>query len=429
MNRRLPRYSDLKELVRFKKFDFVGTRRRLASAWTIDDLRAIAKRRIPAGPFDYVDGSAEEEVTIRKVRDYFREVEFQPAILRDVSSNDPSTELFGKRMHLPFGFAPTGFTRLLHTAGERAVAKVAGEKGIPYALSTMGTTSIADLATAAPATHKWFQLYLWKDRDLSRQFIETAKRCGYDALVVTVDVPTAGNRLRDLRNGMTMPPELTLKSLIDASLRPGWWFDLLTTEPPRFAFSSEGSGAGAAALVARLYDPAAKLEDIGWMREAWDGPVVVKGIQTLEDVRRVVDFGVDGIILSNHGGRQLDRAPLPLRLLPEAVEVVGQQTTVMLDTGITSGADIVAALALGAKFTWVGRAYLYGLMAGGEAGVMRAAEILQSEVVRTMKLLGVQRIDQLHPDHVLLLEDVQARATARAQRRLAVSAVREGSEA
>ncbi len=410
MKRRLPRYRDLKDLLSFKKFDPDGTRRRLSAAHTVADIRTIAKRRTPAGPFDYVDGSAEEEITIRKVRNYFHDLEFQPAILRDVSENDTGTDLFGKRMCLPFGFAPTGFTRLLHTSGEGAVARVAQARGIPYALSTMSTTSIADLATAAPEARRWFQLYLWKDRDLSRQFIESAKQSGYEVLVVTVDVPVGGNRLRDLRNGMSIPPQLTIKSLLDASYRPSWWFNLLTTEPLRFAFAPGSEGGVAADFANKLYDPSATIKDLAWMREAWDGPLVVKGIQTIEDARRVVDFGVDGIILSNHGGRQLDRAPIPLRLLPEVVAAVGHKVTVMIDTGITSGADIVAALALGAEFAWIGRAYLYGLMAGGEAGVHRVVEILETEIVRTMKLLGVQRIEELNPDHVRLAEEIQARA-------------------
>jgi len=227
--------------------------------------------------------------------------------------------------------------------------------------------------------------------------------------VVTVDVPTAGNRLRDLRHGMTMPPRLSLKTLLDASHRPNWWFNFLTTEPPRFAFASANENEGAAELVAKLYDTSATVEDLRWMREAWNGPLVVKGVQTLVDAQRVADFGADGIVLSNHGGRQLDRSPIPLRLLPEVVDAVGSQTAVMIDSGINHGADIVAALALGARFTWVGRAYLYGLMAGGEAGVRRTADILESQIVRTLKLLGVQRIDQLHRDHVRLVEELSSR--------------------
>jgi L-lactate dehydrogenase (cytochrome) len=387
--------------LRFKKFEPNGTKRRLAGAYTIADLRRIAKRRTPSGPFDYVDGSAEEEITINKVKQYFRDVEFQPRLFKDVSQSKLTTEVFGREYRLPFGFAPTGFTRMMHHEGEKAVVRAARRHGIPYALSTVGTTSISALAAEAPDAHRWFQLYLWKDRERSKSFIETAKQNGYQALVLTMDVPAAGNRLRDLRNGMTIPPQLTLKTLIDASYRPNWWFNFLTTEPLKFGFSEENTGV-AADIAGQLYDPAVTLDDIGWIRDLWDGPLIVKGVQTLKDAQLIVDAGADGIVVSNHGGRQLDRAPIPLRILPDIVDAVGDRATVMMDTGITTGADIVAALAAGADFVWVGRAYLYGLMAGGEAGVNRVVEILESEVVRTMKLLGVQSIEELSREHIRL---------------------------
>ncbi len=401
MSRRVPSYAELRSMLKFKKFEPDGTKRRLAAAYTIDDVRKIAKRRTPSGPFDYVDGSAEEEITINKVKQYFRDAEFQPRIFQDISNTDLSTQLFGKEYRLPFGFAPTGFTRLMHHQGEKAVVRSALRNGIPYALSTVGTTSIEDLAAEAPDANRWFQLYIWKDRELSKAFIEAAKRHGYQALVLTVDVPTAGNRLRDLRNGMTIPPQLTLKTLLDASYRPNWWFNFLTSEPLEFGFAKGNSGV-AADLAGQLYDPNVTLADIDWIRSLWDGPLIIKGVQTLKDAELVVQAGADGIVVSNHGGRQLDRAPIPLRILPSIVDSVGDKATVMLDTGITSGADIVAALASGAKFVWVGRAYLYGLMAGGEAGVNRVVQILESEVLRTMKLLGVERIDQLSREHVRL---------------------------
>lgn len=403
MSRRIPSYQALRSLLRFKKFEPNGIKRRLAAAHTIEDLRRIAKRRTPSGPFDYVDGAAEEEITLGRVRQYFRDVEFQPRIFQDVSRNVLTTRLFGREYRLPFGFAPTGFTRMMHHEGEKAVVRSALRHGIPYALSTVGTTSIAALAQTAPDAHRWFQLYLWKDRERSKAFIEAAQLHGYQALVLTMDVPAAGNRLRDLRNGMTIPPQLTLKTLLDASYRPNWWFNFLTTEPLQFGFSEENAGV-AADIAGQLYDPGVTLDDLGWIRDLWTGPLIVKGVQTLQDARAVVDAGADGIVVSNHGGRQLDRAPIPLRLLPSVVDAVGGRATVMVDTGITTGADIVAALAAGADFVWVGRAYLYGLMAAGEAGVNRAVEILESEVVRTMKLLGVQRIDELNRGHVRLPE-------------------------
>lgn len=396
---RLPSINKLSSMLRFKKFEPNGTKRRLAAAHTVDDIRKIAKRRTPTGPFDYVDGSAEEEITISKVKQYFRDIEFQPRIFQDVSRCDLTTQLFDREYQMPFGFAPTGFTRLMHHEGEKAVVRSAKKNGIPYALSTVGTTSIESLAAEAPDAHRWFQLYLWKDRERSKAFIQEAKSCGYETLVLTMDVPIAGNRLRDLRNGMTIPPQLTLKTLFDASYRPNWWFNFLTSEPLKFGFSDETTGV-AAAIAGELYDPSVVLDDIDWIKELWGGPLVVKGVQTLKDAKAVVAAGADGIVVSNHGGRQLDRAPVPLRILPEVVDAVGDRATVMLDTGITSGADIVAALAAGADFVWIGRAYLYGLMAAGEVGVDRVVEILESEVIRTMKLLGVQTVSQLGRDHI-----------------------------
>ena len=283
--------------------------------------------------------------------------------------------MLGKPAAVPFSFAPTGFTRMMHHEGERAVVRVAERRGIPYALSTMGTTSIEDVAKAAPDARKWFQLYVWKDRSAGEDLMARAKAAGYEALQLTVDVPVAGARLRDARNGFAIPPALTVKTVLDAATHPAWWMNLLTTEPLTFASLSPWSGT-VGDLLDKLFDPTMTIADLEWLRASWDGPLIIKGIQTVEDARRVTDAGADAIVLSNHGGRQLDRAPVPLRLLPDVAEAVGDRTEVWVDTGIMSGADIVAALALGADATMVGRAYLYGLMAGGERGVDRAAEIL-----------------------------------------------------
>jgi L-lactate dehydrogenase (cytochrome) len=402
LQRQLPRRKDLAPLLQFKRREGDATQRRLAKAHTIWDLRRLAKRRTPAGPFDYVDGAADGEVGLRRAREAFEDLEFRPGILRDVSRTDLSTTVLGARTALPFAMAPTGYTRMMHAAGERAVVAAAERAGVPYALSTMGSTSIEQVAQTAPTARKWFQLYLWKDRELSLELVSNAKDAGYEALIVTVDVPTGGNRLRDLYHGMTIPPQLTLKTFVDASYRWEWWFNFLTTEPLKFAFDKKGEGA-LADIVAKLYDPTVTFDDLAWIREAWDGPLIIKGIQTVRDAERVMDHGADGVIVSNHGGRQLDRAPVPLHLLPEIVDAVGARGTVMLDTGIMNGGDIVAALALGADLALVGRAYLYGLMAGGEAGVTRCIEILAAEVERTMKLLGVGSVDELCPDHVRLM--------------------------
>lgn len=280
---------------------------------------------------------------------------------------DTSTTILGRAAALPLVFAATGFTRMMHTDGEPAVARVASGIGIPYALSTMGTTSIERLAAAVPDGRRWFQLYLWRDREASRDFVVRAKRAGYEALVLTVDTPVAGARLRDVRNGLTIPPSLSLRSLAEGALHPAWWFDLLTTEPLEFASLNRFEGT-VAELVGRMFDPAATMGDLAWLRSVWDGPLIVKGIQTVADARAVVDAGADAVIVSNHGGRQLDRSPTPLEMLPAVVDAVGDRAEVYVDGGILSGSDVVAAVAFGARAALVGRAYLYGLMAGASAG-------------------------------------------------------------
>ena len=405
LKRRVPKYADLAPLMQFKKPDF-GREARLRRASTIWDLRDMAKRRTPKAPFDYTDGAAEAEITLRRARQAFLDIEFRPGVLRNVSSVDLGTEILGKSSRLPFGIAPTGFTRMMQSEGEYAGSQAAAAAGIPYTLSTMGTASIEDVAAAAPDGRNWFQLYLWTDRDRSLELIERAARAGNDTLMVTVDTAVAGARLRDVRNGMTIPPALTLKTVLDASYRPAWWFNFLTHEPLTFASLSRYTGT-VAELINSMFDPTLTFEDLDWLRETWKGKLVVKGIQTVEDARRVVDHGADGVVLSNHGGRQLDRAPIPFHLLPDvsaALKADNSDAAVILDTGIMSGADIIAALALGADFTLIGRAYLYGLMAGGRAGVDRAIEILEKDMLRTMALLGVSRISELTPDHVRILK-------------------------
>jgi len=400
-DRQLPRWSELKPLLRPKPVTVNATDRRLERALTIADLRSIAKRRTPRSVFDYTDGAAEAEISLQRARRLFSEMELRPSILRDVSEIDLGTDMLGRRSELPFAFAPTGFTRMMNHEGESAVVKVAERLGIPYALSTMGTTSIEDVAAAAPDARKWFQLYVWKDRDAGEDLVKRSAAAGYEALMLTVDVPVAGARLRDVRNGFTIPPSLTVKTVLDASMHPAWWANLLTTRPLTFASLSTWDGT-VAELLDKLFDPTMTIDDLTWLRSIWDGPLIVKGIQTVDDARRVVDAGADAIVLSNHGGRQLDRAPTPLRILPDVRKAVGTDAEVYLDTGIMSGADIVAALALGADACLVGRAYLYGLMAGGERGVARAAEILTKEVRRTMALLGVSTVAELNPSHVHL---------------------------
>lgn len=402
VTRRIPQVRDLAPLMQFKKPELNAKKRRLDKALTIDDLRAIAKRRTPKPAFDYTEGAAEAELSLARARQAFEDIEFHPSVLRDVSSVSTGWDVLGAPVSQPFGIAPTGFTRMMQTEGEIAGAHAAARAGIPFALSTMGTSSIEDVQAANPAGRNWFQLYMWKDRDRSMALVDRAAKAGFDTLLVTVDVPVAGARLRDKRNGMSIPPALTAKTVLNALPRPAWWIDFLTTEPLAFASLDRWSGT-VAELLDTMFDPTVTFEDLAWIRDQWPGKVVVKGIQNLADAKRVVDLGVDGLTLSNHGGRQLDRAPIPFHLLPEVAREVGRDTEVHLDTGIMSGADIVAAVALGARFTMIGRAYLYGLMAGGEAGVDKAIQILSEQVARTMRLLGVTSLAELTPAHVTQL--------------------------
>jgi L-lactate dehydrogenase (cytochrome) len=351
-------------------------------------------------------------LSLARAREAFQDIEFHPAILHNVAEVDTSREVLGGPTALPFGIAPTGFTRMMHTAGERAGAGAAGAAGIPFCLSTVGTTSPEGVSEANPTGRNWFQLYMWKDRDLSMELMNRAAASGFDTLLVTVDVPVAGARLRDRYNGLTFPPSLTLRTVLNAIPRPRWWFDFLTTEPLSFASFDRWDGT-VAELLDAMFDPTVEYDDLAWIRNQWPGKFVVKGVQTLNDARRVDELGVDGIVLSNHGGRQLDRAAVPFHLLPIVVDELGTDTEIHIDTGIMSGADIVAAVALGARFTLVGRAYLYGLMAGGRAGVDRMIEILSDEIVRTMKLLGVTTLDELEPGHVTQLRRIVPIDTAR----------------
>jgi len=399
VKRRIPSPKDLAQLLKFRKFVLSPTKRRLSKALTIYDLRDIAKRRTPQAPFDYTDGGADTESSLTRARNAYEKLEFQPKILLNVKDVDISVNMLGKNASMPIGIAPTGFTRMMQTEGEYAGACAASDAGIPYTLSTMGTRSIEDVAKAAPNGRNWFQLYMWKDRDRSMALVDRAKAAGFDTLVLTVDVPVAGARLRDVRNGMTIPPSLTLRTILNAIPRPAWWVNFLTTDPLKFASLDSWNGT-VAELLDSMFDPTITYEDLKWIRGQWQGNLVVKGIQNVDDAVRSIEAGADAIILSNHGGRQLDRAPVPLYLLPEVLKAVGNKGEVHIDTGIMHGADVVAALATGAKFTWIGRAYLYGLMAGGKPGVDKALEIMRMQIIRTMKLLGARTVAELNPDHV-----------------------------
>ena len=402
VKRQFPKISELAPLLKFKAPSIHRKKARLAKAYTIWDLRAIAKKRTPTGPFDYTDGSAESEVSLDRARQAYQDIQFIPNILRDVSKVDITRETLGQTFNMPFGLAPTGFTRMMQTEGERAVAR-AGEKfGIPYTLSTLGTTTIEDVVAAAPNGSNWFQLYMWKDRDASMALVDRAKKAGVGTLMLTVDVPVAGHRLRDSYNGLTVPPSLTLKTLIDAIPRPNWWMNFLTTPGINFASLSSWNGT-VAELLDFMFDPTMTFEDFKWIREQWDGKLIIKGVQNLDDAKKAAKLGADAVLFSNHGGRQMDRAQVPLHLLADVKKEFKKDYELHIDTGIMHGADVLAAVAHGAQFAYIGRAYLYGLMAGGQAGIERALEIMRIQMIRNMKLIGVNSLDELKPKHVNLL--------------------------
>ena len=351
--------------------------------------------------FDYIDGGAEDELTLRRNTGAFDALALMPRVLRDVDDVDLSTTILGSRSSLPFALAPTGFTRMTHHDGELAVARAAGRLGIPYTLSTMGTRSIERVASVASGP-LWFQLYVWRDRGLAKELIDRARAAGYDALLLTVDVPVPGARERDLRNGLTIPPSLGLRTFWEGARHPHWWWRFLTGDAVSFECVSDRAAkpSGVMAFLAAQFDPTVTWDDLEWIRDSWDGPFVLKGVVDPHDARRAADAGVTGIVVSNHGGRQLDGSPSTIEVLPDIVDAVGGRLEVLLDSGIRRGRDIVAALALGASACLVGRAYVYGLGAAGEPGVAKTIELLSAEVRRSMQLVGARTVADLEPSIV-----------------------------
>jgi L-lactate dehydrogenase (cytochrome) len=357
--------------------------------------------------FDYIDGGAEDELTMAANSAAYRKLTFSPRILRDVSQVDISSTLLGRKLAYPMVLAPTGFTRIAHPDGELAVARAAKRVGLPYALSTLGTRSIEELAKVG-SDRLWFQVYTWRDRDLVAELVKRAANSGYEALCLTVDTAVLGRRERDVRRGFTLPPKIGLSTLFDGIVHPGWSWGFLTSEPIIFAnvAGNEAVGDGTDAISLAEYagsqfDPALSWDDVDWLRDRWDGPLVIKGIQSVEDARIAADRGVDAIAISNHGGRQLDSAPAPLDLLPAIVEAVGGKTEVICDGGVRRGSDIVKAVALGANAVMVGRPYLYGLAAAGEMGVDQVLANFASEMERTLALIGCTRVEDLGPEYIL----------------------------
>jgi L-lactate dehydrogenase (cytochrome) len=405
-------FDTLRSVLRFRRFELDPAKRRLARAANVDDLRRIAKRLLPAGVFDYIDGGAEDEVTMRANREAFGRYEFRPRVLRDVSTVDTASTLLGSAVPFPLVLAPAGYTRIADPQGELAVARAAQRAGVPYTLSTMSTRSIEEVAAANGAGRRWFQVYVWKDRALVRDMVDRAAAAGYEALVITVDTAYLGRRERDVRRGFSMPPKLGLDTIIDGITHPGWTWRFARSEPILFANVATSKVAGdqydgsrpirLAEKVSSQFDPSLSWRDIEWFRSVWNGSIVLKGVQTVEDARLAVDHGIDAIALSNHGGRQLDGAPAILELVAPVADAVGGRVEIICDGGIRRGSDIVKALALGADACMAGRAYLYGLGAAGEPGVDRVLEWLLDELRRTMALIGVTSIGEITAEHVRL---------------------------
>ncbi len=402
--RRLPRPAEILPLIGRPDPTRSHTQRRLDRCASVWDVRALAKRRTPNAVFDYTDGAAMSETTLERSRAAYQRVEFVPRVLRDVSEVDLSADILGQRSSLPLVLAPTGFTRMMNHVGEVAVARAAADRGIPYALSTLGTTSIEELAAASPSTRRWFQLYVSRDRVRAEELMRRADANGFDTLILTVDTAVGGIRRREIRNGLMIPPQLRLSALADMARYPRWWFNVLTTEPLLFA-SLTSTGGTVGDLLTKVFDPGVTGEDISWIRRNWSGRVILKGVQSLADAELAAELGVDGIVLSNHGGRQIDMGGAPLELLPSVVDSVGSRIEVYVDGGIMSGTDIVAALALGARGTLIGRAYLYGLMAGGYDGVVRVLDILEKEFRATLQLVGATSVVELSRDFVRVRAD------------------------
>ncbi|MEY3453954.1 MAG: hypothetical protein RLZZ147_79 [Actinomycetota bacterium] len=402
MKRQLPRWKNIKPLLGWSFPKFKNNDRRLNSAINISDLRALAKSRVPKAVFDYVDGGANDEIAYARSQEIYSRIEFKAKVLRDVSKIDLSAEILGKTSALPIIFAPTGYTRMMHYKGEVMVAKICQENNLIYNLSTMGTTSSKEIGAQVPDVRRWFQLYLWRDREQSLKFIEEAKLAGFEGLMLTVDTAVGGIKWRDMRNGLTVPPKIGFKTFFDMTLKPRWWFNLLTTAPLEFA-TFRNFNKPLSEIAAKVFDPAVTFEDVKWLRSVWQGRLIIKGIQTVADASELAKIGVDAIVLSNHGGRQLDRSVVPLELLPSvraAIGVKGSGPQIYIDGAIMSGADVLAAIALGADAVLIGRAYLYGAMAAGESGVRKVVELFRFEMETAMKLMGVKNLSELNSDFI-----------------------------
>jgi L-lactate dehydrogenase (cytochrome) len=390
------RIGEIRQLIQLKPAEFDATKRRLAACHDIDDLRTASRRLIPRPVFDYVDGAADEELAVKANQAAFRRWRFRPRLLVDVDNPDTSATVLGRRQPIPLALGPTGYTRMMHQAGEIAVARSAQRHGLPYTLSTMATTSIEDLShAAADKTGLWFQLYIHRDETLNKELISRADAAGYQGLMVTLDTVVPGHRIRDVRNGLVIPPALTASTLVSIASRPGYWTRMLLGPALEFANLPNQHANATVASTASKFDPSMTWATIETVRQLWPRKLLLKGPVGPDDAKTALEHGVDGIIVSNHGGRQLDRTIPPVDLLPEVRAAVGDDATILVDSGVRHGADIAVAVALGADAALIGRAYLYGLMAGGELGVDKALDLLGAQYTRVLQLLGVPSTAEL----------------------------------
>ena len=398
----------MRAVIRFGKFETNPVERRLARVSSFDDYRRIAKRRLPGGVFDYIDGGAEDERTLSANRRAFADTAFVPRVLCGIEKVDTTSTVLGAPLAFPLILAPTGFTRIADPQGELAVARAAQRVGLPYTLSTLGTRSIEEVRSVN-SDRLWFQVYAWRDRSLVKDMVDRAAAAGYEALTLTVDTAVLGKRERDVRRGFSLPPSIGPGTIIDGIVHPGWTLDFLRNEPIRFANitgSSVGDGATPISLssfVSEQYEPALSWDDIDWLCSIWKGKVLVKGIQSVADAVIAADKGVDGVILSNHGGRQLDGSPATFALVAPVADAIGGRTEIICDGGIRRGSDIVKAVAAGATACMAGRAYLYALGAGGERGVERLLRSLHDDMQRTMILIGARDIASLDRSYLASL--------------------------
>jgi L-lactate dehydrogenase (cytochrome) len=379
----------------------------LARCYSVEDVARKARRRLPLGSRAYLEGGGEDEYTLRRNREAFDFLEFLPDMPRDVSHVDTSTTVLGQRIPLPFALSPIGAPRMFHHEGELAVARAARRAGIPYGISTLATTSAEDVA-AQTDTPLWFQLYVWGDRGETKEAIARAKAAGFSALLFSIDTSVRSKREREKRAGLELPaPDLPLTTLLEGALHPGWAWHFLTS--PTVSFPNIGPpDQRSLQKIKDMFDGSVRWEDLDWIRGLWDGPILAKGVMRAEEAVRAAEHGLDGVIVSNHGGRQLDHLPATIDVLPEIVDAAGDHLEVLVDSGFRRGSDIAAALALGAKAVLVGRAHLYGLAAAGEAGVRHCIDILASELRMTMQLCGARSIAEL--DRSLIRHREQASA-------------------